>query len=101
MALSRGKGTSASEPVDVHTGAKRKRVASTNENSYTTPRPTRAIGSRFKRRRSVKEDSSDDDLTSHSVMDIDDDQDDNSSWLSDGSQMDVHSLDDCMPYKFS
>ncbi|KLO10425.1 hypothetical protein SCHPADRAFT_878163 [Schizopora paradoxa] len=94
MALSRGRKVSASEHQDVQVGGKRKRVASTNENSYTNPRPTRSIG-RFKRRRSVKDDSSEDDfLAPNGAMEVDETQENESNWMSDGSQMGEHDLDD-------
>lgn len=95
MALSRGRKASTSEAQDVRVGAKRKRVASTNENAYTTPRPTRSIG-RFKRRRSVKDDSSEDDfMPSNGAMEIDESIENETNWMSDGSQMGEQELDDC------
>lgn len=94
MALARGRDEHVSVLNEVKVGAKRKRVASANENTYILSRPTRTTG-RFKRQRS-QNDSSDDDFTSsHNRMDIDIDEGNRTDWLSEASEAEEVALDDC------
>lgn len=89
MAIARGRDASITN--DVKTGMKRKRIASVNENTVPS-RSARAMG-RFKRQRSQNTSSDDDTNLGRSEMDIDEEQ--SASWMSDASEMGEQVLDDC------
>lgn len=89
MAIARGRDASITN--DVKTGMKRKRIASVNENTVPS-RSARAMG-RFKRQRSQNTSSDDDTNLGRSEMDIDEEQ--SASWMSDASEMEEQVLDDC------
>ncbi|TDL25008.1 hypothetical protein BD410DRAFT_72283 [Rickenella mellea] len=86
----------ASQNFNVPVGAKRKRIASGNENTYVSGRGTRDRP-RFKRQRSMnsREDTSDDENMSTSAMDIDEES--NLQWEgAEESDAEETELDDCM-----
>lgn len=80
---------------DIQVGSKRKRAGGTNENAQIPTRSSRATG-RFKRQRS-QNDSSEEDNSSQTTMDIDDTMRKPHSWNSDLSDGEEVLLDDCEP----
>ena len=77
----------------VQVGSKRKRIGNANENGHIHTRSSRATG-KFKRQRSLN-DSSEEDVSSRHIMDVDDGDKNSQDWSSDLSDGEDGLLGDC------
>ncbi|KAL5533245.1 hypothetical protein ACEPAF_5021 [Sanghuangporus sanghuang] len=96
MAPARARDAGFNASSDVQTGSKRKRIGSTNENGQIHTRSSRAMG-KFKRQRSLN-DSSEEEVSSQTTMEVDDADKRSQDWSSDLSDEEDALLDDSEEY---
>ncbi|KAL5490185.1 hypothetical protein ACEPAI_5018 [Sanghuangporus weigelae] len=96
MAPARARNAGFNASSDVRTGSKRKRIGSANENGQIHTRSSRAMG-KFKRQRSLN-DSSEEEVSSQTTMEVDDADKKSQDWSSDLSDEEDALLDDSDEY---
>lgn len=93
MAPTRARDSASNASSDARIGSKRKRIGNANENGHIHTRSSRATG-KFKRQRSLN-DSSEEDVSSRHIMDVDDGDKNSQDWSSDLSDGEDGLLGDC------
>ncbi|KAL5529334.1 hypothetical protein ACEPAG_5319 [Sanghuangporus baumii] len=96
MAPARARDAGFNASSDVRTGSKRKRIGSANENGQIHTRSSRAMG-KFKRQRSLN-DSSEEEVSSQTTMEVDDSDKNSQDWSSGLSDEEDALLDDSDEY---